>query len=185
MIERTDIVRSCFIMSTECPLCNAKNREEIEEKIRDSTFSKSIVAREFQMSTKEVYTHMMEHGGKAEPPQFVRSTEITLNKADLLLNAALDLQDRFSRLLQQDDLDQKTTSQIVQLVETMRKTVMDLAKYEGELEKEQQVTIVHFNEFKTNIFNMLERTNCPKCGQNLKSHLTEELQKFNKEELVA
>lgn len=170
--------------SSKCPLCNAKNRDEIEEKIRDSTFSKSIVAREFQMSTSEVYNHMMEHIERVGPSQTVRSTEITLNKKDILQNAALDLYDRLSLLLQEDKLDQKTTSQITSVVESMRKTVMDLAKYEGELDKEEHITINHYNEFKAVIFQQIQKVKCHKCGADLGSTLTKELKRFQEEEMT-
>lgn len=167
-----------------CPLCQSPKKESIESGIRDSTFSKSIVARELSMTTSEVYHHMMHHTS-GEGKLTVKSADITMDKKQILWNALFDLNERFSKIVAQDDDSPNTTKQIVALAGELRNSVMNIAKLEGEIEKEQQITIIMYNEFKSHIMNIMHKMSCPKCGEALSQPLMEELKKFNEKELIA
>ena len=173
-----------MVQVDSCPLCMSSKRKEIEAGIRDSTYSKSIVARELSMTTSEVYHHMMHHAD-GEGKLTVKSADITMDKKQILWNALFDLNERFSKIVSLDDNSPNTTKQIVALAGELRNAVMNIAKLEGEIEKEQQVTIIMYNEFKSHIMNIMHKMSCPHCGKALSQSLMEELSKFNEKELVA
>ena len=157
------------LVPANCPLCESKNREQIEEDLARGVLTRRAVSAELNMSMDEINDHMKEHfttGGKGivrEKNPLLEAAPDKLRelyqKRDVLFTLFVQLKDRIDVYLSRDEFTASQTKQIVTMTDSLRKLAMDLAKLEGELRSEDKITIYMYNELKMVILSVL----CEDC----------------------
>lgn len=160
-------------MGENCPLCEHEHREELEEKIAQGVLPKGAVARELGITIEDVIHHMEEHWTTKPEDALVDSGKVQelTDKRTILITNLMQLNLKLGALFEHTHtITSSTVSQMVKMSQEVRKTIMDLAQLEGELQKEQHITLIQFNQLKAIVISEL----CPACKSKVLSTLTQE-----------
>lgn len=155
---------------TDCPICNSKNQEQLEEEILQG-MPKTMLAEDLDCDVQDIVEHMDEHRNIADSDEIEYDDEFkpriirkfgereSYKKFDVLDDNMKRLIDRFDYVLEKDGWDKEDTDQIVSIAREVRQTAMAMAKLEGEIREELELTQSQFEELKGAILSVLDKEN--------------------------
>lgn len=154
---------------SECPICESKNQEQLEEEIMQG-MPKSLLADDLGCEVEDIVKHMDEHRKIANEEDidyqegnnefFTRMAKReSYKKFDVLSTNMERLTDRFDVLLEKDGWSKEDTDQLVSIAREVRQTAMAMAKLEGEIREELELTQSQFEELKGAILSVLDKEN--------------------------
>jgi len=175
----------------DCPFCRAPNRKELEEGSAAGEITKKFIAEQLGMTPVQVYNHMMHHftrfgtrkedGSVDEEHQNVPNEIRKLyNKKDILFNLMVDLKERLDLYFTKDEFDASETTEIVRMVDAVRKLVDSLHALEKDLKTESDLVIKNYEALKGIILSKL----CGPCRVAVMDAL-EEAEEKNEKIVVA
>lgn len=153
---------------SECPICESKNQESIEEEILQG-IPKSLLAKDLGCEVDDIIEHMDEHRKivdeddidyeEGQSPEYMNrlSKRESYDKFDVLKTNMERLTDRFDVVLEKDGWDKDDTDQIVSIAREVRQTAMSMAKLEGEIKQELELTQKQFEELKGAVLSVLDK----------------------------
>lgn len=154
---------------SECPICESNNQEDLEEEILQG-IPKTLLAEDLGCDVEDIVEHMEEHRVRADEnvdydetynDSYMKrmSKRDSYKKFDVLDTNMKRLTDRFDVILEKDGWDKEETDQIVSIAREVRQTAMAMAKLEGEIKQELELTQKQFEELKGAILNVLDKEN--------------------------
>lgn len=154
---------------SECPICESKNQEQLEEELVQG-MPKSLLADDLGCDVEIIVEHMDEHRmvvneedvdykeGKNEFFTKMAKRE-SYKKFDVLSTNMERLTDRFDVLLEKDGWSKEDTDALVSIAREVRQTAMSMARLEGEIREELELTQSQFEELKGAILSVLNKEN--------------------------
>jgi len=158
----------------DCPICNHKERETIEEQLIKGNLSKKAVARQLVCDVTMVIDHIDGHPEVRSARKLARierkkratagmaPVDVLGSKKDVIVNTMLSLTEAFEDLAEMG-IDRKDIGNVVKLSKEIRNSTMDLAQLEGELKEEINITNSQLTEF----LRLTVEELCPECRKKI------------------
>jgi hypothetical protein len=137
----------------------------LESAIVGGQLTKTMVAQDLGVSPETIFNHMQNHWKEfsqvvPQPAPVAGIQKLAyVNKHDMLMNNCQDIQLKLRGYLDSQDISATTMKTMLSLAQEVRHSITALAELEGEIKKEQNITLNFYNELKVTIFSNL----CPEC----------------------
>jgi len=141
----------------KCPICESPERKSFEEQVLKGQLTKRDLADILSCRVDEIYEHMTKHVVKAE-------MQSLSDKRNVLLDILQKLNDSLVQIASSKNYGPVTTKQLVEVAREVRQTIMSFADLEGNLPKDQRITIQEYNDLRSLVITNSEKF-CPTCKQ--------------------
>lgn len=169
MTNNTDDNESLELSREDCPICNFKETEELEEELAKG-LPKTVVADDLDCDVEKIEYHMEQHFTTIEDfgdeeldtanldYMITYQERESYEKFDILEQNMRRLTDRFDNIMQKGgDLDKDDTDQIVKMAREIRQTATSIADLEQEIRQELKLNERQFQELKAAILRELDK----------------------------
>jgi len=164
--EEQQVEGERVVAEENCALCNHPDRKHIEDGLATGELRRKAVAEDLDMSMQEMHDHMMHHftrfgvrdekgdviGDQAHVPNEIRKL---YNKKDILFNLMVDLKERLDLYFAKDEFDPSETTEIVRMVDAVRKLIDSLHTLEKDLKSENDLVLKNYEDLKMIILSKL------------------------------
>jgi hypothetical protein len=153
-----------MVKPEECLVCKHPERKELENECLRGKITKRDMAQIANCRVDDVWEHMTSHIVK-------NNSLVNLDdKRNVLLDSVNKLRESFDHVAETKNYGPIMTRQLTELAKELRQTIAGLAELEGNMRKEQHITIQQYNDFRSVVIAQITKL-CPACQQVLMEEL--------------